>query len=177
MLARGEVVPDQHHFAAPPAVTDAITSVLAELASAASPDPAPGSHARGLTFVRKLLGVLRNVFTGDSLAGSAQVLLASLLEQKFDGSDASVDESWAALCAELVAPGAQGMLHELEARAVTDTGRDAARRWWGVIARRGYFGGEVVGCGDVLRFLAVPIGCVCIRAFSRPLCLSRINAS
>ena len=58
----------------------AITSVLTELTSAASPDTTPDAHARGLTFMRKLWG--------DFLAGSPQVLLAALLEQSLDDADA-----------------------------------------------------------------------------------------
>ncbi|KJA24353.1 hypothetical protein HYPSUDRAFT_200581 [Hypholoma sublateritium FD-334 SS-4] len=158
LLARGEVVPDQHHFSASPAVTAGISSILVELASAASPDTTPGAHARGLAFVRKLWGVTRNVFTSDWLAGLAQMLLVALLEQSVGGADASGDESWGALCTELVATGAPGVLHELEVRAVTDAGRDAARRLWLAVARGGHFGGKGVECGDVLQFLAIPIG-------------------
>lgn len=165
LLTRGEVTPDQHHFSAPPAVATAITSVLADFASAASPDTTPGTHACGLTFVRKLWSVLRNVFTRDWLAGPAQALLTALLEQSLGGADASVNESWAALCTELVAAGAPGVLHELEVRAVTDPGRDAARRLWLVVARSGHFGGKGVECEDVLQFLSVPIGCVRPRSF------------
>lgn len=87
---------------------------------------------RYLTFVRQLIGVIKNVYTTTYVKRMAESVLCELLRHSFDLASLQIRQAWADLCHDLLSMGTDRVL-EIVGMMVNDV--EMKRSLWIMIVR------------------------------------------
>ena len=100
---------------------------------------------------------MKSVFCESWLSSSAETILAAILEQDFQLSDAKVKGTWSVLCSDLVIAGNPAFVGSISMQNERRAETEVRRQLWTVVARVWQSFEERFTWQDVVSFLLIPL--------------------